>query len=57
MIDAQCGVVRQKGMISEILDNDPWLRLTAVYESRVLTAVGGCRTQAGGRVGRHLGSD
>lgn len=35
--------------INKILDNDHWMGLTAIYESRVLTAVGGCHTP--GRVG------
>lgn len=43
----------QTGMTNEMLDNDQWLRMTAIYESRVLTAVGGrhtpCRAWGAGR--------
>lgn len=56
MSDAQWGMVIQT--ISETLDKDQWMGLTAIYESRVLTAVGGCHTpgrEGGGWVGRALG--
>lgn len=55
MIGAQWGMVTRMGMTNEILDSDQWLRLTAIYESRVLTAVGGSHTPCRAW-GRALGS-